>query len=127
LNSNAYSFLVHKSEILNIHVNMIIESRDVLFGYVFPYKWEENNASRKRIYETTFKDKGPSELTVNAEVEARSKRSRISKSFGPDFTTYALESEPQIFKKVMSTPESQIGKETINSKKKSILSNHTRN
>ena len=28
LNNNAYRFLVHKSEIPNIHVDMIIESRD---------------------------------------------------------------------------------------------------
>ena len=31
LNSSAYRFLVHKSEIPDIHVNMIIESRDAVF------------------------------------------------------------------------------------------------
>jgi len=31
LNSSAYRFLVHKSEIPDIHVNMIIECRDVVF------------------------------------------------------------------------------------------------
>ena len=31
LNSSAYRFLVHKSEIPDIHVNMIIESKDVVF------------------------------------------------------------------------------------------------
>jgi len=31
MNSSAYRFLVHKSEIPDIHVNMIIESRDVFF------------------------------------------------------------------------------------------------
>ena len=31
LNSSAYSFLVHKSEIHDIHVNMIIESRYGIF------------------------------------------------------------------------------------------------
>ena len=41
LNSSAYRFLVHKSEILDIHVNMIIESRDaVFFEDIFPYKRE---------------------------------------------------------------------------------------
>ena len=60
------------------------------------------------------------------EVEPRrSQRSRISKSFGPDFIAYAIESEPQTFKEVMSTPEAQIWKETINSEIKFILSNHT--
>ena len=37
-NSNAYRFLVHKSEILDIHVNTIIESRDALFfENIFPH------------------------------------------------------------------------------------------
>jgi len=31
LDSSAYRFLVHKSEISDIHVNIIIESRDVVF------------------------------------------------------------------------------------------------
>ena len=43
LNCSAYSFLVHKSEISDIHVNMIIESRDfVFFEEVFPYKRGKN-------------------------------------------------------------------------------------
>ena len=37
-NSNAYGFLVHKSEIPYIHVNTIIESRDAsFFENIFPY------------------------------------------------------------------------------------------
>jgi len=44
LNSSAYRFLVHKSEILDIHVNMIIESRnDVFFENAFPYKREKKH------------------------------------------------------------------------------------
>ena len=55
-----------------------------------------------------FKDESPEEPTVNAEIEPRrSQRSRISKSFGPDFIAYAIESEPQTFKEAMSTPEVQ--------------------
>ena len=39
--------------------------------------WEKNT-------ETAFRNEGPNEPTVNAEVEQKkSKRSRISKSFGP--------------------------------------------
>ena len=66
------------------------------------YFWE-------RIHKTTFGDKEPNKSIVNAEVELRrSQKSRISKSFGPNFITYALESEPQIFKVVMSTSEAKI-------------------
>ena len=52
----------------------------------------KKKTSEKRIDKTTFRNEGLSEPTINAEVEPRkSKRSRISKSFGPNFTTYALE------------------------------------
>jgi len=36
-----------------------------------------------------------------------------------------VESEPQTFKEVMSTPEAQIWKKAINNEKKSLLSNNT--
>ena len=52
-------------------------------------------------------------------------RSRISKSFGPDFIAYAIESESQTFKEAMSTLKVQMWKETINSEIESIPSNHT--
>ena len=38
----------------------------------------------------------------------RSKRVRISKSFGSDFLTYLLENEPQNFKEAMSSPEAPL-------------------
>ena len=42
-----------------------------------------------------FGDEGPSEPTVDVEDEPRrNKRSKISKSFGPDFISYAVKSEP---------------------------------
>jgi len=50
-------------------VNMIIESRHVFFEDVFPYKREKNKASGKRKHETTFRDEGPNEPTVNAEIK----------------------------------------------------------
>ena len=107
MNSSAYRFLVHNSEIPDIHVNMIIESRDaVFFEDIFPYKRETNKISGKRTHEMTFRDENPEEPIVNMEIEPRrSQRSRISKSFGPDFIAYAIESEPQTFKEIMSTPE----------------------
>ena len=73
-----------------------------------------------------FRDESPEEPIVNAKIEPRtSKRSRISKSFGPDFIAYAIESEPQTFKETMSTPEAQMWKEAINSEIEFTLSNHT--
>ena len=49
LNSSAYRFLIHKSEIPDIHLNMIIESReDVFFEDIFSYKRETDKTSEKR-------------------------------------------------------------------------------
>ena len=55
----------------------------------------------------------------------RSKRTKMSKTFGPDFLTLMLEDEPQSFKEAMSTPEAPLWKEVINSEIESILQNHT--
>ena len=103
---------------------MIIEFRDdVFFEDIFPYKRETDKASEKRIHEMAFRNKSPKEPIVNAKIESRrSQRSKISKSFGPDFIAYG---EPQTFKEAMSIPEAQMWKETINSEIESILSNHT--
>ena len=70
---------------------------------------KRNRTSGKRIHKKVFKDEGPSELVVNAEVEPRrNKRSRIFKSFGPNFVAYVIESEPQMFKEATPIPESQM-------------------
>ena len=67
LNSSAYRFLVHKSEIPDIYVNMIIEFRDALFFEdIFLYKRETDNTSRKRTHEMAFRDESPEEPIVNA-------------------------------------------------------------
>ena len=60
LNSSAYRFLIHKSEIPDIHVNMIIESRDaVFFEDIFSYKRKTDKTSEKRTYEMAFRDESP--------------------------------------------------------------------
>ena len=52
-NSNAYRFLVHESNILDIYKNTIMESRNVsLFENVFPCKSKEELSSSKRMLET---------------------------------------------------------------------------
>ena len=52
-NSIAYQFLVHESNILDIHKNTIMESRNAsLFEDVFPCKCKEEPSSSKRVLET---------------------------------------------------------------------------
>ena len=84
----------------------------MFFEDIFSYKREEEKTSGKRTHEISFMDESPKEPIGNAKVEPRrSQRSRISKSFGPDFIAYAIESKPQTFKEAMSISEAQIWKE----------------
>ena len=51
-NSIAYRFLVHESNILNIHKNKIMESRNAsFFGDVFPCRSKEEPTSSKQVLE----------------------------------------------------------------------------
>uniref|UniRef100_A0A2N9FGP9 Integrase catalytic domain-containing protein n=1 Tax=Fagus sylvatica TaxID=28930 RepID=A0A2N9FGP9_FAGSY len=127
-NSSAYRFLIHKSDIPDMHVNTIIESRNVsFFEEIFPCKPTQETNSLKRNLESTSSTSHDQELMEERnEVEPRrSKRTKTSKTFGPDFLTFMLEDEPQSFKEAMSMPEAPLWKEAVNSEIESILQNHT--
>ena len=120
-NSNAYRFLVHKSEIPDIHVNTIIESRDAsFFENIFPYNIVYESIDNNKRSRDTISRSDPME-----DEPRLSKRQRTSTSFGPDFLTYLLENEPRTFKEVVTSPEAPFWKEAINNEVESILSNHT--
>ena len=91
-NSIAYRFLVHESNISNIHKNMIMESRNAsFFEDVFPCKSKEEPSSSKRVFESTINENSWDQ-DKDGKVEPRnSKRARTKKSFGPDFLTLVLE------------------------------------
>ncbi|XP_073137638.1 uncharacterized protein [Henckelia pumila] len=99
-NSSAYHYIVYESQIPDIHKNTIMESRNAsFFENVFPCKSKEEPGSSKRSHETI-------EQEVNHEVEPRqSKRARIEKSFGPDFITFIMETEPQSFNEAVNSSE----------------------
>ena len=107
INSSAYRFLVDKSDIPDIHVNTIIESRNAsFFENIFSSKNACDGSSLKRTHDTATID--IDHESINDEIEEalrRSKRARTSKSFGLDFLTYLLENEPQSFNEAMSTLE----------------------
>ena len=106
-----------------MHVNTIIESRNAsFFQKVFPYKSIQGSNSSKRTHDTAISS---SQGQQDDDEPRHSKRTRISKSFGPDFLTYLLEDEPQSFKEAMSSPEAPYWKEAINDEVESILQNHT--
>ena len=53
-NNSAYRFLIHKSNVPDINVNTIIESRNVVyFEEIFPYKSTQVSSSLKRKFEST--------------------------------------------------------------------------
>ena len=93
-NSSAYRFLIQKSNILDIHKNMIMELRNAsLFEDVFPCKFKEEPSSSKHKLETI--NENSQDRNEDSEVKPRrSKRERIKKYFGPKFLTYMLEREP---------------------------------
>ena len=124
-NSATYRFLVHESNIPDIHKNTIMESRNAsFFESVFPCKFKVEPNSSKRAFETTNEISQDGNDTI--EVEPRcSKRVRVEKSFGQDFLTYMLEGEPQTYKEAMNSTEGLMRKKAINSEIESILHNHT--
>ena len=127
-NSSAYWFLIHNSDIPDMNVNTIIESRNVVFfEQIFPYKSTQESSSLKRNFESTSSTSHDQELMEerNEAKPRRSKRAKMSKPFGLDFLTYMLEDEPQSFKEAISTPEAHFWKEAVNSEIESILQNHT--
>ena len=109
-----------------------MESRNAsLFEHVFPCKSNEGSSSSKWTRETTnesSQDQEQEQEVENEEVEdepRRSKSARTEKSFGPDFLTYLLESEPQTFQEAVSSSEGPQWKEAIKSEIDSIMQNHT--
>ena len=127
-NSSAYRFLIHKSDIPDMNVNTIIESRNaVFFEDIFSYKSTQESSSHKRNFESMSSTSHDQELMEERnEVEPKcSKRAKTSKSFGLNFLTYMLEDEPQSFKEAIYTPKAPFWKEVVNSEIESILQNHT--
>ena len=76
---------MHEYNIVDIHKNAIMESRNAsFFEDVFPCKSKEKSSSSKQVLETI---NGNSHDEINdGEVEPRrSKRERMGKYFGPEF------------------------------------------
>ena len=124
-NSTAYRFLVHESNIPNIHKNTIMGSRNAsFFEDLFPCRSKEEPSSLKQVLETINENSEDQDKDSGVEPKCN-KRERTENSFGPDFFTYVLEREPQTFKESINTTESLIWKEAIKSEIDSILHNHT--
>ena len=98
-----------------IHKNTIMESINAsFFEDVFPCLNKEEQISCSKGKEIVGEDEQI--LSKEEEVEPRrSKRARVEKSFGPDFLTYVVESEPKTYREVVTYSEGPQWKEDIKS------------
>ena len=122
-NSNAYRFLVYEFENPDIHKNTIMESRNAsFFENVFLCRFKEGLSSFKGTYETMNEESHDSKHEQELHNDPRrSKRTRVKKSFDPNFLTYLLENEPQNYEKVVSSSEGLLWKEEIKNQVDFIL------
>ena len=61
----------------------------------------------------------------NNEVTQKSKRQRIAKSFGGDFTIYLVDGTPRTIDNAYSSPDADYWKEAVRSEIDSVMSNGT--
>jgi hypothetical protein len=136
--SIAYRFLVIKLEIPDVHVDTFLESRDVtFFENIFSMKilYDMSNLPANVIIDTSpepYENYDHAEHTpepINEEIDSealrRSKRPRIVKPFGDDFTIYLMDYTPKIIVEAFASPDADDWKEAIHSEMDSILSNET--
>lgn len=136
--SIAYRFLVVKSEVPDVHVNSLMESRDVtFFENIFPMKdlHSMSRLSSDVIAEITpelsvFSDHAeqilePIHEEIDSEAPRRSKRQRTAKSFGDDFTVYLVDDTPRTISEAYASSDADDWKEVVHSEMDSILSNGT--
>ncbi|TQE08632.1 hypothetical protein C1H46_005724 [Malus baccata] len=129
-NSSAYGFLVHKSEIADIHVNTILESAEAeFFEEFFPYK-DRSYVLNKRVHDDTTRNDDENHASTSRvqsqDLEPqKSKRAKIARDFGPDFLTFVTEEEPRTYKAALESSEAPYWKKAIQSEIESIMQNNT--
>jgi hypothetical protein len=136
--SIAYRFLVVKSEVPDMHVNSLLESRDAtFFENIFSMKDshvisllplnETVNTTPKSV-EFSEHDKHTLESNheeIHSDAPRRSKRQKTAKSFGDDFTIYLIDDAPKTITEAFLSPDADDWKEVVRSEMDSILSNGT--
>jgi hypothetical protein len=124
--SIGYRFLVVKSEVPDMHVDTIMESRDAtFFENMFPIKDMHSTArfSSKIIPESSASDDYFEQPHENAfenvhekddnEALTRSKRRRTAKSFGDDFIVYLVDDTPKSIAEAYALPDTDDWKEAV--------------
>ena len=136
--SIAYRFLVVKSEVPDMHMDTIFESRyATFFENIFPMKDMRSNAKFSseiapnvttlieylvEPFEQPLKEVPKED---DNEVPVRNKRQRIAKSFGDDFIVYLVDDTPTSITDAYASPDVDDWKEVVRSEMDSLLSNGT--
>jgi hypothetical protein len=134
----AYRFLVIKSEILDVHVDTLLESHDVtFFENIFPMKNSygisslpvnviaDTSPEPSEIFDHTEHTPKPIHEEIDSEAPRRSKRPRIAKSFSDDFTVYLMDDTSKTIVEAFASPDTNDWKEAVHSEMDSILSSGT--
>src|SRR6266699_1100275 len=130
--SVGYRFLVVQSEVPDMHVDTIMESRDAtFFENMFPMKDMHSTAriSSEIISESSdsIDDFEPPFEEVpekdDNEAPTRSKRRRTANSFGDDFIVYLVDDTPTSIAEAFASPDADDWKEAVHNEMDSILSN----
>ncbi|WVZ55766.1 hypothetical protein U9M48_006388 [Paspalum notatum var. saurae] len=132
--SIAYRFLVVKSDVADMYVDTIMESRDAtFFENIFPMK--DMHSISRFFSEITPELNAPTEVFEppheispeedNNEAPRKSKRQRVEKSFGNDFIVYLMDDTPTSINEAYASLDTDNWKEAVQSELDSILSNGT--
>ncbi|WVZ98911.1 LOW QUALITY PROTEIN: hypothetical protein U9M48_044281 [Paspalum notatum var. saurae] len=132
--SIAYRFLAVKSDVPDMYVDTIMESRDAtFFENIFPMK-DMHSTSRfsseitPELNAPTETFEPPREISLegdNNEAPRKSKRQRVEKSFGNNFIVYLVDDTPMSISEAYASPDADNWKEVVQSELDSILSNGT--
>ena len=137
LNSSAYRFLIHRSEVPDMTVGTTIESRNaIFFESVYPCKDKdksEASSSNRTDGETSsskpLEEEPTSHKRSRSDPEGseprRGSRVRTPKDFGPDYIAFMLNEEPTSIKVAYARPDGMLWREAVQSEIDSILQNHT--
>jgi hypothetical protein len=131
--SDGYRFLVVKSDVHDVTVGTIMESKDAtLFDDIFPMR-DMQSTSRLKSNETPepaipmeYYEHKSDENSMEHDEEAlvRSKRQRIAKSFVDDFLVYLVDDDtPSYILEAYASPDADYWKDAVRSEMDSILAN----
>nr|CAE02547.1 OSJNBb0069N01.13 [Oryza sativa Japonica Group] len=132
--SIAYRFLIVKSEVPDMHVGTIMESRDATFFVNFFLMKDTHSSSSQpsEIIPSSITSPEQTEHTHehvteenDSEGPRRSNRQRTAKSFGDDFIVYLVDDTSKSISKAYASPDADYWKEAVRSEMDSIITNGT--